>query len=105
MRATHSPTKSTSSLPHTSRDRSSKVNSQFMTQTVRDMKDSYESNEGEEQDINEIQRRNLKSLLLIDFQMVDMLNSNNDQSNLFLLKKGKKINEQLPELKKNFQDI
>ncbi|CDW75700.1 UNKNOWN [Stylonychia lemnae] len=76
--------------------------------TVRDMKDAYESNEEVDDDVgdlNEIQRRNLKSLMLIDFQMVDHFNSNQDQGNLFLLKKGKKINEQIPELKKNFQDI
>ena len=50
------------------------------------MKDAYESNEtagdgdddGGEGDINEIQRRNLKSLLLIDFQMIDSFNSNHD---------------------------
>jgi hypothetical protein len=62
------------------------------------MKDPYESNEPDllndgSSDINEIQRRNLKSLLLIDFSMVDMFNTNHDQANLFLLKKGKKINE------------
>ena len=37
--------------------------------------------------------------------MVDLFNTNSDQSNLFLLKKGKNINDQLPELKKNFCDI
>jgi hypothetical protein len=37
--------------------------------------------------------------------MVDYLNSNMDQNNLFLLKKGKKINEQIPELRRNFADI
>lgn len=45
------------------------------------MKDAYESNEiidDDTSDINEIQRRNLKSLLLIDFQMVDMFNTNSD---------------------------
>jgi hypothetical protein len=39
-------------------------------QTVRDMKDSYESNEAPDEelgDINEIERKNLNSLLLIDF--------------------------------------
>jgi hypothetical protein len=41
--------------------------------------------------VNEIERRNLSSLLLIDFQMVDLMNTNSDQTNLFLLKKGKKI--------------
>ena len=44
----------------------------------------------------------MKSLLLIDFQMIDGFNSNTNQNNLFLLKKGKKIIEQIPELKKNF---
>lgn len=40
---------------------------------VRDMKDGYESNEEPDEyfgcgdDINEVQRRNLKSLLLIDY--------------------------------------
>jgi hypothetical protein len=58
------------------------------------MKDAYESNEAADEelgDINEVERRNLSSLLLIDYQMVDLMNSNGDQSNLFLLKKGKKI--------------
>jgi hypothetical protein len=38
--------------------------------TVRDMKDAYECNEPPDEeigDINEITRRNLKSLMLIDF--------------------------------------
>ena len=45
------------------------------------MKDAYESNEPPDEDlgdINEITRRNLKSLMLIDFQMVDFMNSNMD---------------------------
>jgi hypothetical protein len=37
--------------------------------------------------------------------MVDLMNSNSDQSNLFLLKKGKKILDQVHELKKNFTDM
>jgi hypothetical protein len=72
------------------------------------MKDAYESNEAPDEDlgdINEIERRNLNSLLLIDFQMVDMMNSNSDQNNLFLLRKGKKILDQVHELKKNFTDM
>ena len=72
------------------------------------MKDSYESNEAPDEDlgdINEIERRNLNSLLLIDYQMVDLMNSNSDQNNLFLLKKGKKILDQIHELKKNFTDM
>lgn len=58
------------------------------------MKDAFDSNEPPDEDIgdiNEIERRNLNSLLLIDFHMVDMLNSNSDHNNLFLLRKGKKI--------------
>jgi hypothetical protein len=58
------------------------------------MKDPYESNEAPDEeigDVNEIERRNLNSLLLIDFQMIDYMNSNSDHSNIFLLKKGKKI--------------
>jgi hypothetical protein len=58
------------------------------------MKDAFESNEEPDEDlgdVNEIERRNLSSLLLIDFQMVDLMNTNSDQTNLFLLKKGKKI--------------
>ena len=58
------------------------------------MKDPFESNEPPDEiigDINEFERRNLASLLLIDYQMVDLMNSNSDQSNLFMLKKGKKI--------------
>lgn len=42
-------------------------------------------------DVNEVERRNLAGLLLIDFQMTDLMNTNSDQSNLFLLKKGQKI--------------
>jgi hypothetical protein len=45
------------------------------------MKDSYESNEAPDEelgDINEVERRNLSSLLLIDYQMVDLMNSNSD---------------------------
>jgi hypothetical protein len=72
------------------------------------MKDAYESNEpGDDDigDINEIERRNLNSLLMIDFQMIDIMNSNSDQSNLFLLKKGKQLIDHLPELKAHFSDI
>ena len=71
------------------------------------MKDQYEANEVDEEmgDVNEIERRNLGSLLLIDFQMVDLFNSNSDQNNLYLLKKAKKIIDQVHELKKNFKDI
>ncbi len=72
------------------------------------MKNPYEQNEpfdDEIGDINEIERRNLNSLLLIDFQMVDLMNSNSDQSNLFLLKKGKQLIDHVPELKANFNDI
>jgi len=45
------------------------------------MKNAYESNELPDEemgDINEIERRNLNSLLLIDFQMVDLMNTNSD---------------------------
>jgi hypothetical protein len=69
------------------------------------MKDSYESNEPVDEevgDVNEIERRNLNSLLLIDFQMVDSMNSNSDHSNLYLLKKGKKLMDHMHELKQNF---
>jgi hypothetical protein len=62
------------------------IKSQFSLydQTIRDMKDAYESNEEpadedeELGDINEVERRNLSSLLLIDYQMVDLMNSNGD---------------------------
>jgi hypothetical protein len=60
------------------------IKSQFSLydQTIRDMKDAYESNEPAEDeelgDINEVERRNLSSLLLIDYQMVDLMNSNGD---------------------------
>ena len=72
------------------------------------MKDAYESNEPPDEDlgdINEIERRNLNSLLLIDFQMVDSMNSNCDHSNLYLLKKGKKLLDHINELKANFSDM
>ena len=77
-------------------------------QTVRDMKDAYESNEPPDDDIgdiNEIERRNLNSLLLIDFKMVDMMNSNSDHNNIFLLKKGKKLLDHIHELKANFSNL
>ena len=61
------------------------IKSQFSLydQTIRDMKDAYESNEEPAEDeelgdINEVERRNLSSLLLIDYQMVDLMNSNGD---------------------------
>jgi hypothetical protein len=59
------------------------IKSQFSLydQTIRDMKDAYESNEPADEelgDINEVERRNLSSLLLIDYQMVDLMNSNGD---------------------------
>jgi hypothetical protein len=56
------------------------------------MKDSFDANEAPDEDIgdiNEIERRNLNSLLLIDFQMVDMMNSNSDNNNIYLVKKGR----------------
>ncbi len=63
------------------------------------MKNQYEANEAGDdddlRDINEIERRNLNSLLLIDFKMV----------NLFLIKKGKKLFDHIHELKKNFSDM
>jgi hypothetical protein len=81
------------------------IKSRFSTydETVRDMKDQYESNEPPPDDdlgdINEIERRNLNSLLLIDFKMVDMMNSNCDHNNLFLLKKGKRLMDHISDLK------
>ena len=72
------------------------------------MKDPFEANEPPDEDmgdVNEIERRNLSSLLLIDFQMIDMMNTNSDQNNFYLLKKGKKIINQVQELKKHFKDI
>lgn len=73
------------------------------------MKNQYEANEAGDdddlRDINEIERRNLNSLLLIDFKMVDMMNSNSDHENLFLIKKGKKLFDHIHELKKNFSDM
>ena len=56
------------------------------------MKNTYDTNEPPDDkmgDINEIERRNLNSLLLIDFHMVDMMNSNSDNNNLHLIKKGR----------------
>ena len=45
------------------------------------------------QDFSEIQKRNLKSLLMVDFMLVDLQNTNADGASLPLLKKGKKVNE------------
>jgi hypothetical protein len=86
------------------------IKSQFSLydHTVRDMKDQFEPNEPPDEDlgdINEIERRNLNSLLLIDLKMVDMMNTNSDNSNLQILKKGKQIINQVHELKKNFTNI
>lgn len=56
-------------------------------------------------DFSEVQKRNLKSLLMVDFTLVDLQNTNATGDSLPLLKKGKKINEQIPELKKMFSDV
>ncbi len=45
------------------------------------------------QDFSEVQKRNLKSLLMVDFTLVDLQNTNATGDCLPLLKKGKKINE------------
>jgi len=37
--------------------------------------------------------------------MVDSMNSNSDHSNLYLLKKGKKLLDHIHELKANFSDM
>lgn len=57
------------------------------------------------EDFSEIQKRNLKNLLMVDFTLIDLQNTNADGQSLPLLKKGKNINEQIPELKKMFGDI
>lgn len=57
------------------------------------------------QDFSEVQKRNLKQLLMIDFMLLDLQNTNSDGTSLPLLKKGKKINEQIPDLKKMFENI
>ena len=41
----------------------------------------------------------------MDFLLVDLQNTNADGSSLPLLKKGKKINEQIPDLQKLFGDV
>ena len=57
------------------------------------------------QDFSEVQKRNLRSLLMVDFTLIDLQNTNADGNSLPLLKKGKKINEQIPDLKKMFGDV
>jgi len=63
------------------------IKSQFglYDHTVRQEDDPPDDDLG---DVNEVERRNLCSLLLIDFQLADLMNTNSDQSNLYLLKKG-----------------
>ena len=44
-------------------------------------------------DFSEVQKRNLKSLLMVDFMLVDLQNSNSDGNSLHMIKKGKKIHD------------
>lgn len=41
---------------------------------------------------------------MIDFMLVDLQNTNAGGTSSTLLKKGKRINEQIPDLKKVFED-
>jgi len=66
--------------------------------------DPAEATEGEDTETNEIQKRSLRSLLLIDFELVDAFTQGQNHKNLLMLKKGKTANEQLGELKKNFEE-
>ena len=56
-------------------------------------------------DFSEVQKRSLKTLLMVDFMLLDLKNTNADGNSLPLLKKGKKINEQIPDLQRLFKDI
>jgi len=42
---------------------------------------------------------------MVDFTLVDLQNTNANGTSIPLLKKGKKINEQIPDLKKMFSDV
>lgn len=54
----------------------------------------YEKFDGDfAHDFSEVQKRALKQLLLIDFMLLDLQNTNQDGTSQPLLKKGKKINE------------
>lgn len=42
---------------------------------------------------------------MVDFTLIDLQNTNANGDSLPLIKKGKKINEQIPELKKMFGEV
>ena len=42
---------------------------------------------------------------MVDFSLIDMMNTNADGASLPLIKKGKKISEQIPDLKKQFGNV
>jgi len=66
----------------------------------------YEKFDGDfAQDFSEVQKRALKQLLMIDFMLLDLQNTNQDGASQPLLKKGKKINEQIPDLRKMFENV
>ena len=70
-----------------------------MNPTHSDVELLYEKFDGDfARDFSEVQKRNLKQLMFIDFMLIDLQNTNAAGNNLPLLKKGKKINEQLPDL-------